>query len=102
MAGSAFQLVLPIGAAVLAVWIDVRFDARRPRSPIRRAVYAFAACAVLELATVVFSHIGGPGAPLTQRLTALFLCLLPGLVFAFLTGFWLMRTLGEVARLARR
>ena len=36
MAGSAFQLVLPIGAAALAGWLDVRFDARRPRSPIRR------------------------------------------------------------------
>jgi hypothetical protein len=102
MAGSAFQLVLPIGAAVLAVWIDVRFDARRPRSPIRRAIYAFGACGLLQLATVVFSHLGGPGAPLAQRLGALFLCLLPGLVFAFLTGFWLMRTLGDVARLARR
>jgi hypothetical protein len=102
MAGSAFQLVLPIGAAVLAVWIDVRFDSRRPRSPMRRAVYAFAACGVLQLATVIFSHVGAPGAPLAQRFAALFLCLLPCLVFAFLTGFWLMRTLGDVARLARR
>jgi hypothetical protein len=102
MAGSAFQLVLPIGAAVLAVWIDVRFDARRPESPIRRAVYAFAACGVLELATMVFSRLGAPDAPLAQRFAALFFCLVPCIVFAFLTGIWLMRTLSDVARLARR
>lgn len=102
MAGSAFQLVLPLGAAALAGWIDVRLDARRPSSPIRRAVYAFVACGVLELATVVFSRFGVPDAPFAQRFTALFLCLLPGMVFAFLTGFWLLRTLSDVARLARR
>jgi hypothetical protein len=102
MAGSAFQLVLPIGAAALAAWIDVRLDARRPRSPIWRATCAFAACGVLELATVIFSHLGEPDAPLAQRFTALFLCLVPSLVFAFLTGLWLMRTLADVARLARR
>jgi hypothetical protein len=102
MAGSAFQLALPIGAAVLAAWIDVRFDARRPESPIRRALYAFAACGVLELATVIFSHLGAPDAPLAQRFVALFLCLVPSLVLAFLTGIWLMRTLSDVARLARR
>jgi hypothetical protein len=102
MAGSAFQLVLPIGAAALAVWIDLRLDARRPRSPIWRAMCAFAACGVLELATVIFNHLGGPDASLPQRFTALFLCLVPSLVLAFLTGLWLMRTLSDVARLARR
>jgi hypothetical protein len=102
MAGSAFQLVLPIGAALLAVWIDLRFDARRPQSPIRRAVYAFVACGVVELATVIFSRFGAPDAPLAQRFAALFFCLVPSLVFAFLTGVWLMRTLSDVARLARR
>jgi hypothetical protein len=102
MAGSAFQLVLPIGAAVLAGWLDVRFDARRPRSPIRRAVYAFVACGVLQVASSAFVQFGAPGAAFPQRFSALFLLLLPSLVFAFLTGFWLLRTLSDVARLARR
>src|SRR4051812_34905371 len=101
MTGSAFQFVLPIGAAALAAWIDVRLDDRRPSSPIRRAIYAFAACGLLEVATIVFSRLGAPDAPFAQRFGALFLCLVPGLVLAFLTGLWLMRTLADVARLAR-
>ncbi|MGZ4413610.1 MAG: hypothetical protein ACXVRZ_04425 [Gaiellaceae bacterium] len=38
----------------------------------------------------------------TLRLVALVVVFLPALVYAFLSGMWLMRTLAEVMRAVRR
>jgi hypothetical protein len=46
--------------------------------------------------------MAGSGAPASELLAILFVVVLPGLVYAFLTGLWLMRTLAEVARLSGR
>jgi lipopolysaccharide export LptBFGC system permease protein LptF len=42
------------------------------------------------------------GAPKVSVLIAVMVFFLPALVYTFLTGLWMMRTLAEVSRLARR
>ncbi len=91
-----------VGAALLAVWLDFRLDGRRPTSPMFRIGHALAAFIVLRGVAAGSHVLAGSSAPAGRAMAALFLLLLPGLVYAFLAGLWLMRTLAEVAHLSRR
>jgi hypothetical protein len=96
-----FAFTLVTGAAVLAVWLDLRLESWRPVSPPTRVVHALAAYAVLRVTAAGAHGLAGSSAPAARTLAVLFLVILPGLVYAFLAGLWLMRTLAEVARLSR-
>ena len=41
------------------------------------------------------------GEPAWQRVAVVFVLILPSLVYAFVVGLWLMRTLAEIARIVR-
>lgn len=86
---AAFTLALVVGAAVLALWTDVRFPGLGPRSITARLVNAGVASLVLVV-TPVPSHGG-----MLQLLAVLGL-FLPALGYAFLTGLWLLRSLQSV------
>jgi hypothetical protein len=90
-----------IGAALLAGWLDWRFDGRRPTSPTRRIVHAMAACVLLRLAFSAGELLVGANSSPPQRLIMLFALVLPGLIYTFLAGLWLTRTLVEISRFAR-
>lgn len=95
-----FSLSLAVGSALLAIWLDVRLDTRRPMSPAARIGNAAAAYLILQ--GVVAATSGLDAAPMAERFAALFALVLPSLVYSFLSGVWLMRTLADVAGLARR
>jgi hypothetical protein len=97
-----FAGALAVGAAVLACWVDVRLERARPASSTARIGHALAAFAVVRATTVVSHSIVGSGAPASKLLAVVFVVVLPALVYAFLAGLWLMRTLAEVARLSSR
>jgi hypothetical protein len=98
MGGAVFIGSLTLGAALLSLWLDVRLAALRPDSLFRRFVHAAVACLLLQAVVGVVAALGGSEAPATQRLLTLFLLLLPGLVYVFLSGLWLVRTLAEATR----
>lgn len=97
-----FAGALALGAALLAWWLDVRLERRRPASPTARIGHVLAASAVIRASVAVSHAVVGSGAATPKLLAVLFVVVLPGLVYAFLTGLWLMRTLAEVARLSGR
>jgi hypothetical protein len=96
-----FAVALAVGAAVLACWLDVRLERARPASFTVRIGHAVAAYVVLRATTVVSHGLVGSGASASKLFAVVFVVVLPGLVYAFLAGLWLMRTLAEVARLSR-
>lgn len=102
VSAASFGIVLACGAALLAVWVDVRLSARRPEAPLRCVGHAAAAYAVVQLAAFAFSLVAGGSASTTLRLVALLIVFLPALVYAFLSGVWLMRMLAAVTRAVRR
>lgn len=102
MALPNFALVLAVGAAGLAWWLDLRLDGRRPTSAVARITHAIAACVLVRLAAAVTTGLVGTDASGPARLVAIFGLVLPGLVYAFVTGLWLMRTLAESVRLLGR
>ena len=96
-----FTVPLAIGTALLAVWVDYRFDKLRPASLGRTAIHAAIAVAVLQVTTAGAQYAVGEEAGDARRLILVFV-LMPALVYAFLTGLWLMRVLSEVASTSRR
>ena len=102
MGGSSFGIALAIGAALLAAWVDMRLERKRPGSPGRCFAHAATAFAVVQGTTTAAAALAGSETPRLGLLAVLFGIVLPGLVYAFLAGLWLMRTLAEVARLSRR
>jgi hypothetical protein len=101
MGGLTFAVPLTLGAALIAVWVDCLLGARRPATLLRRFLHTVVAFAVLQAATAVAGHVAG-GESRGEDMLAIFLLLLPSLVYAFLGGAWLIRTLAEATRFAGR
>ena len=86
-------MALTSSAFLLAIWVDAKLEGHRPTAPGWRIAHVAAACVLLQIAAVAGGHI----APMF----AVFGLLLPTLVYTFVGGLWLIRTLAEVG-LARR
>jgi hypothetical protein len=97
-----FALALVAGSVALAAWLDVRLERHRPESPSARIMHAMAAWIALRVTAAVSAGLAGSDGPAVKTLGVLLLVVLPGLVYAFLSGLWLARTLADVARLSRR
>jgi hypothetical protein len=102
MGKAEFTVALAVGAFLLASWVEARIGDSRPESPTRRSVHVLLSLVVLKLAVVLVAVVHGSGAPKVSVLIAVMVFFLPALVYAFLTGLWMMRTLAEVSGLARR
>jgi hypothetical protein len=87
MAG-LFLLALVLGAALIALWIDVRRPSLAPDSLSRRVVAA--AVAIVALRALPVLH----GSLLAVYATV-FALLLPALVSSFLTAVWVMRAVRD-------
>jgi len=83
-----FLVALIAGAALLAVWFDVRFPALAPQRLKNRVVVA--AIAFVFVATAPISPAGG-----LLTLATLLGVFLPALCFALLTSLWLLRSLAQ-------
>ena len=97
----SFFVGLVAGAFLLAAWADTRFEGRRPATPTWRIVHAAASCILLQLAGFLGGRLVGEHAGTIRPMTAVFVIILPVLVYAFVSGLWLIRTLAELG-FARR
>ena len=102
MGDAIFTTGLTIACLVLAVWLDLRLGESRPGGYMRRIAHAAAAFVVLEGSTGALYYAKSHGLGATGVVLGVFLLFLPALAYSFLTGLWLMRTLADVVRLARR
>jgi hypothetical protein len=99
MLGLAFLVMLPLGAALVALWVDVRLADRRPGSPAMRIAHAGAAWIALDLATDAVG--AATDTTFVREASVLFLLFLPSLIYAFLAAIWTLRIIADAARLAR-
>ena len=90
MSLQAFMLMLCGGAALLALWIDIRFPRFSPPDVMRAVMRVIAAFAVGYLITPVLTLALGAG---LSPAAALMLLVLPALVLFFLAAIWMMRAL---------
>jgi hypothetical protein len=88
-----FLPVFVVGAALLALWLDVRHPALAPESFGKRMLAA--ACALVALQAAPVFH--GSNA---ATYATIFAILLPAMIGSFLAALWLLRALCE-AQLSR-
>jgi hypothetical protein len=88
---ATFVLVLCVGAALLALWLVVRFPELGP-SDITWALLHVALSVVLaQLMVRSIGVVGRSGVP-AARFVAAFGIVLPGLMYMFVAAAWLIRT----------
>lgn len=83
LSNGTFVLVLTAGAALLALWLDVRLPRLAPPT-LKRVILHVA------LALIVLQLISGLAATMTLYL-ALFVIVLPAFTYTFLTAIWFIR-----------
>jgi hypothetical protein len=88
---TAFGIMLAAGAAVLALWIILRFTNFGPRTIAWAVGHAVIACVLLQvLLPPAFDAVGASGLPAALYFQV-FGVALPLLVYAFLSGGWTAR-----------
>jgi len=91
VSGNIAALVIIIGAALLAGWVDVRFPQLTPGSFIGVGLHLLASMLVLQLGMRVFG--AAPHDSPAIVLTALFGAALPTTIYLILSAFWLLKLL---------
>ena len=92
-------MALAGGGLLLASWVDAKVgESRRPESPMKLIGLCLVGVLLLQ-ASVGALYLFDSKAGLMAGVFGLFL---PALVFAILTGLWLIRMLADIAGLARR
>jgi hypothetical protein len=95
----SFTLTLTLGAALLAVWLDARLPAIRPKTVAQglthAVVGAFGVLGAAGLLGLVY------GIPQAFFMGIVLLVFLPALTYALLTGLWMLRALVNLAALMR-
>jgi hypothetical protein len=99
MGGIILTFALAGGGLLLASWVDAKVgDSRRPESPMKRIGLCFVGLLLVQASAgslyLFDSQVG--------LMAGVFGLFLPTLVFAMLTGLWLLRMLADIAGLARR
>jgi hypothetical protein len=86
----AFVLVLTCGAALLALWILMRFVNFGPRSVVWAVVHIVLACVILRVVPYAL-EAGNTSSVPAARYINVFVLALPAFVYAFLSGGWVAR-----------
>ncbi len=93
MSNGTFVLGLTAGAALLALWVHVRFPSLAPERLGRTVLHAMTAFALLQATTLVGDS--------STIVPAVFLCVLPALVYALLCTIWVLRQAQTALGLSR-
>jgi hypothetical protein len=100
--GTGLTLGLVVGAFLLASWVDARIGDSRPESPGRRAGHVVAGFVLLEASVGVLFLVHSTGIPQIAFMGVVLGVFLPALTYSLLSAMWLVRTLVEISRFARR
>ena len=90
-----FVLFLALGAAIVALWIELRFPALAPATLRTSLVHAAVASVALVVVPAAFDPMLAVRDSLAVALVALFGGVFPVLVYAFLTLTWLVKPLAR-------
>lgn len=93
MTNHSFLIALGTGAALIAFWFAIRFPDRAPENLQRLLVHVAVVLAAGWLAPSVTSPLMSSGFP--TAMTALFVVVLPVLIYTFLAGAWVLQLLHE-------
>jgi hypothetical protein len=87
---ATFVLVLCVGAALLALWLVVRFPELGPSEITWALLHVALSVVVAQVMLRSIGVVGRSGVP-AARFVAAFGIVLPGLMYMFVAAAWLMR-----------
>ncbi|HEY6150799.1 MAG TPA: hypothetical protein VIW19_09790 [Gaiellaceae bacterium] len=87
---TTFVLFLCTAAAVLALWLVVRFPERGPDDVTKALLHVALSVLVLQLLVPAIHVVGGTGVPGAQLIVS-FGIVLPGLTYVFLAAAWMIK-----------
>jgi len=90
MSMTTFVLFLCTAAAVLALWLVVRFPERGPDDVTKALLHVAFSVLVLQLLVPAIHVVGGTGVPGAQLIVS-FGIVLPGLTYVFLAAAWMIK-----------
>jgi hypothetical protein len=94
MTSPALVLLITVGAAVLALWTAARWHSLAPRHPGVRVLHVVAALAAAQYVTpALMAAVLPDGSSVALEVIALFAIFLPSMVYAFLSGIWVLTLL---------
>jgi hypothetical protein len=102
MGGIDFTFALAVGAFLLASWVDARVGDSRPDAPAKRIGLCLLAVLALQASVGGLYLVQAAGASQAGIMAAVLGLFLPALIFALLTGLWLLRMLADIVGVARR
>jgi len=102
MRGIDFTFALAVGAFLLASWVDARVGDSRPEAPAKRIGLCLLAVLALQGSVGGLYLVQAAGASQAGIMAAVLGLFLPALIFALLTGLWLLRMLADIVGVARR
>lgn len=95
-----FTLTLTLGAGLLAIWLDDRFAGLRPKTAAHGLIHAVVSAVALIGVAALLAFIYG--IPQTVFMVVVLTVFLPALVYALLSGLWMLRALRNLTGFAGR
>jgi hypothetical protein len=99
VSAQAFIAVVALGAAAIALWVDIRLQSRTPRTLIWTVAHLAGAIAALQvmpgLVTLVVADSDAPA----RKVAATLLVLLPVLTYCWLSAIWMLKLMQRSAHL---
>jgi hypothetical protein len=93
MSTHSFLIALGTGAALIAFWFAIRFPDRAPENLQRLLIHVAIVMAAGWMAPSVTGPLIAAGFP--TAMTALFVVVLPILIYTFLAGAWVLQLVHE-------
>jgi hypothetical protein len=96
MNAEMFTFSVLVGAALLALWIEVRYPSLAPKGLLQRFIAVVVGGVVLQLGAVGFERVLGLPLGSTPGALLALAVLLPAMTFSLVTAIWLLRSLQGV------
>ena len=91
-------MVVP-GAALLALWSDVKLEPRTPRTAMWTFVHLVGSMLALQVMPLLVAWVVADTDDPARKLTATLFVLLPALTYCWLSAIWLLKLMQRAAQL---
>jgi hypothetical protein len=92
-------LAVAFGAGAIALWLDVRFKERSPRTATRTIAHVVVSLIFLQLSPALVMLVVAAGESPARKMVAIFAVLLPALSYVWLSSIWLLKLLQRAAHM---
>ena len=99
MSPQVFVLVVAVGAAVIALWLDVRLRSLAPQRLTWTLFHLGGAMVALQVMPKLVTLVVGNGDEPSRKVAATLLVLLPVLTYCWLSALWLLKLLQRGSQL---